>query len=479
MIDARGMDGSFRGLRKGAQRPDFVLIDDPETEESARSMKQIGDRERTIDNAIGGLGTARKPVARLMLTTIQNTSCLSAKYTDRHLKWSWDGDRLALVRRWPERKDLWEKYIEMRATGMQEDPPDKLGRKAHQFFLDNYEEMTRGCLVSNPNRYDNSTLEDGTQREAHTIQHVHNAACDKSWDYVFNELQNDPQEVDSDDILQLSVGVVTGTHSAYQGRLNGLDPGVAPEGTKKLTAFIDVQHDRIYYSVSAWMNARQRAIIDYGDYGSEFGRDLPVDEAAIQRIVSLKHAWGLAPYSFEDGQGPRVPDITLVDSGDGTLTTSIYSACLQTGFFPAKGSHKFSKPKDDKTNKGSDPWHVTRVRHEGKIVKLIVFATEPFRHRCRESWLIEPSATQPGSVFLSGNNPTRHRPFGEHLSVVFDRSWDEKRGWSEAWLEPRRHDWWDCDYGNLAAYSVLQHQQATQHVASRKLSDIAREKRER
>lgn len=455
MIDARGMDGSFRGLRKGSQRPDFVLIDDPETEESARSAKQIEDRERTIDNAIGGLGTTRKPVARLMLTTIQNNQCLSAKYTDRHQKPSWDGDRLAIVRRWPERKDLWEKYMEIRKTGMQEEVPDKHGRKAHEFFVDNFEEMVAGCIVSNPDRYDNSVLEDGSQKEIHTIQHIHNAACDKSWDYVFNELQNDPQELDEDNVLQMSVGIVTGTHSSYRERLNGLDAGVIPEGTKYVTAFIDVQHDRLYYEVVAWMRGQQRSIVDYGHYGSDIGRGLTIQDATIERIVSLHNYWKHTPYTLKVGESGKVPDITLVDSGDGVLTTSIYSACLQTGFVPSKGTHRFNKPKADTSNRGPDAWHATRIRHEKSYVGLLVFSVEPFRHRCRDSWLEEPSETKPGSVFIFGENPNYHRPFGEHLSVTYDRSWDEKKGWREAWLEPRRHDWWDCDYGNLVAYSVL------------------------
>lgn len=465
MIDARGMDGSFRGLRKGSQRPDFVLIDDPETEESARSAKQIEDRERTIDNAIGGLGTTRKPVARLMLTTIQNTQCLSAKYTDRHQKPSWDGDRLSIVRRWPERKDLWEKYIEIRKTGMQEEVPDKLGRKAHQYFIDNYDEMIRGCIVSNPERYDNSILEDGTQREIHTIQHIHNAASDKSWDYVFNELQNDPQEVDGENVLQMSVGIITGTHSAYRGRLNGLDPGFIPEGTKHVTAFIDVQHDRLYYEVVAWMKGSQRAIVDYGDYGSDIGRGMTLQDATIERIISLKNAWNHTPYKKHDGT-TQVPDFTLVDSGDGVVTTAVYSACFQTGFMPSKGSHRFNKPKEDKSNRGPDAWYISRIRHGSGYIKLLVFSTEPFRHRCRDSWLQEPSTTTLGSAFLFGDNPSFHRPFGEHLSVVYDRSWDDKKGWKESWLEPRRHDWWDCDYGNFAAESVLTISEETRRAKS-------------
>lgn len=454
IVEAKGLDGAIRGLRRGSMRPDFVMIDDAETRESARSATQIEQRERTIDEDIAGLGSGKKPVARLLLCTIMNTMCLSSKYTDRSQKPSWDGDRLALVQRWPERKDLWEKYIELRQSGMRDDPPDKLGRIAHQFYLDNREEMDNLCVVSNPERFNDDVLEDGTRREVSTIQHVHNAAADKGWDYVFNELQNDPQEDETTDSDQLSPGIITGTHSRYRRRLSGLSPGVCPNDTRFLTCFVDVQWDCIYFSVHAW-TANHRYIIDYGKFGEDIGLNMDRSEATIQRICSLKSMMDEEPYTLNGDA--RELDVCLVDSGD--QSTAVYSACQITGWSPSKGNAKYKKPQRDESNIGPDPWHKSEVSHDGTTVDLVQFYTEFVRHKSRDSWMLaldEDKAA--GAVFLFGDNPSVHKLLGAHMDVRFDRHYDQKKGWIEAWIEPRHHDLWDCDYGNFVAVSIARNE---------------------
>lgn len=466
IIEAKGLDGSIRGLRRGNLRPDFVIIDDAETEESARKEGQIENRERKIEQDIGGLGGARKPVPRLMLCTIQNTMCLSAKYTDRMQKPAWDGDRLGLVRQWPTNEKLWETYIEKRKTGMQEDPPDKLGRKAHQFYLDNREAMDEGVEVSNADRFVPDILGDGTQAEVSTIQHVYNNAADKGWDYVWNELQNEPRVDESETALQMIPGIITGTHKDFRGRLNGLEPGVAPATTDVITAFIDVQWDRLYYSVQAWCGKyHQRHVIDYADFGGDIGTKMTKEDATIHRILTLHRLWRDAPYEVE-GANPRYPDIVFVDAGDGNVKHAVFTACNRTGFYPSMGDHRFKKPKNDKTNVGPDPWHINVENHEGKRLKVIVFSVEPYRHRSRDSWLTIPDETATGTVYLWGENPANHREYAHHLDVKFERSYDEKKGWQEKWLERRRHDWWDCDYGNIAAHSIYTYWRERQRTKS-------------
>lgn len=454
IVESRGLDGAIRGLRRGSMRPDFVIIDDAETRESARSSTQIQQREKTIDEDIAGLGGGNKPVARLLLCTIMNTMCLSAKYTDRSQKPSWDGNRLALVQRWPERKDLWEKYIEIRQNGMRDDPPDKLGRIAHQFYLDNREDMDAGCVVSNPERFNADILEDGSQRESSTIEHVHNAAADKGWDYVFNELQNDPQDDQDAETSQLSPGIITGTHKAYRGRLSGSEAGECPTNTRFLTCFVDVQWDKIYFSVSAWTQKGQRHVIDYGPFGEDIGEGMDRSEATIQRICSLKSMMDEHPYTL-NGE-PRVPDVTLVDSGDGNTMTAVYTACLITGWTPSKASARWKKPVNDRSNRGPDPWNISKVQHEGRRLGLCHFETEFFRHLSRDSWLVEPGKDAANCVFLFGDNPATHKLIGLHMDVRFDRRYDEKKGWIESWVEPRNHDLWDCDYGNFVAKSMAE-----------------------
>ena len=73
-----GLDAAFRGMNIDDDRPDFLIIDDPETRESAKSHDQIEDRIDIIEKDIEGLEGAEKPMAIVMVTTLQNTYCVSA-----------------------------------------------------------------------------------------------------------------------------------------------------------------------------------------------------------------------------------------------------------------------------------------------------------------------------------------------------------------------------------------------------------------
>ena len=49
VITTRGLDSAIRGVLVGTKRPDLVIIDDPETRDSARSGVQTDLRARTIE----------------------------------------------------------------------------------------------------------------------------------------------------------------------------------------------------------------------------------------------------------------------------------------------------------------------------------------------------------------------------------------------------------------------------------------------
>jgi hypothetical protein len=55
-----------------------------------------------------------KRLGHVMLTTTANSYSLLATYIDRARKPSWKGRRMQFVIAWPDRKDLWNRYIESR-----------------------------------------------------------------------------------------------------------------------------------------------------------------------------------------------------------------------------------------------------------------------------------------------------------------------------------------------------------------------------
>jgi hypothetical protein len=57
-----GLDAAFRGMNIDDERPDFLVLDDPETRDSAKSLMQIEDRIDTIEKDIEGLEGQDRPM---------------------------------------------------------------------------------------------------------------------------------------------------------------------------------------------------------------------------------------------------------------------------------------------------------------------------------------------------------------------------------------------------------------------------------
>jgi hypothetical protein len=84
-------------------RPDLELLDDPQTDESARLHSQCATRERIVAGAVLGLAG---PGAKIVVAIL-----------DRKKQPEWIGERTKLIRKIPEAK-LWDRYGEMRAESL-------------------------------------------------------------------------------------------------------------------------------------------------------------------------------------------------------------------------------------------------------------------------------------------------------------------------------------------------------------------------
>ena len=82
IIATRGLDAAVRGLNKLNRRVDVAIIDDPDTEESARSVDQAKKLMTRIDRAIGGLGGQQKGVGRVVFSRLQSRIAVSYQLTD-------------------------------------------------------------------------------------------------------------------------------------------------------------------------------------------------------------------------------------------------------------------------------------------------------------------------------------------------------------------------------------------------------------
>lgn len=114
-------------------------------------------------------------------------------------------------------------------------------------------------------------------------------------------------------------------------RLATPDPGgLCPEWCAFLTCAVDVQGeaDEFHWQVCGWGPFARGHLIDYGVCITQ------EELAAWHRGLSYPHA---------DGGRPLRPLVTVLDSGSGFHTESVYALCARIGAVPCKGSSKFAE----------------------------------------------------------------------------------------------------------------------------------------
>ena len=321
IIATRGLDSAVRGLKKGSRRPQLALIDDPDTEDTARSEEQAKKLETRIDRAIAGLAPKGQRMSRVMLTTLQNQICVSARFTDPKQKPSWQGKRFAFLSHKPDREDLWDEYMSLRQSSMAEGDP--FARASHALYLKHREQMDTGAEAANPDSFDGRTLADGSKLQVSALQRYYDFVADNGIDAALSELQNDPPEETS--LIESGI-----TADTILNKLNGYPRRMIPPACSVLTQGIDVRKVALHWVVRAWRPDGSGYTIDRGiqDVDTTIGQKEGVELAIIRSLRARHEDMISEPYTTTDGEIHDI-DLTLVDSG--WQTQAIYHACKELG----------------------------------------------------------------------------------------------------------------------------------------------------
>lgn len=359
IFSTAGITGDdIRGININGVRPDYVLLDDVDTRESAASIEQTEKRELTIEQDIAGLGGPGKKFGGTMLCTILNRQCLAYMYTDRKMKPGWNGRRYKLMVEPPAHAEMWEEYVQMRLHGQQMGT-DPEGREAHNFYLTNRAKMEEGAVISNPYRYNANPLPDGSETESSALEACYIViakACKEGkdgWNHFATEYQNDPPPLDGLENSGITSSLVTS-------RISGLELQELPHEFKSLVHFIDLGHHYCYWGDCAWQPECIGTISDYGALDVH-GVTKDSDQAALERaLLKTLHEWrSMLLGKYKDHEGNVInPSLCLVDSGSGLHTRAVYQFCKEAGhpFYPSKGFDKAAWRAPAKSSKTGDHW---------------------------------------------------------------------------------------------------------------------------
>ena len=185
IIKVAGITGRIRGMKfKRADgrtvRPSLVVLDDPQTDESARSPSQCANRESILAGAVLGLSGPGKKISGIMPCTVIRPDDMADRILDREKHPQWQGERTKMVYAFPENEKLWEEYADIRADSLRSEQGIKV---ATEFYVRNREAMDAGAVVAWPVRYNHD--------EVSAIQHAMNLKLQDEAAF-WAEYQNEP-----------------------------------------------------------------------------------------------------------------------------------------------------------------------------------------------------------------------------------------------------------------------------------------------
>lgn len=331
IVRVAGITGTIRGMNfkraDGARvRPDFVVLDDPQTDESAKSPSQCRERERVLAGAILGLAGPREKISGFMPTTVIRQGDMADVILDRTKHPEWRGERFRAVYAWPTRQDLWDEYARLRRDSLANGGS---GETATTFYRKHRKAMDAGADVAWKQRHNADELS--------AIQHCWNLRIADERAF-FAEHQNEPLPEHED-------GPEEQKPEQIAARTNGLDRGVVPTDAAHLTMFVDVQGRLLYWLVVAWRDDFTGAVVDYGTWPRQKEpyftlRDarLTLRDAVPGAGVEGAIAGGLTQlfaeqlgreYQTEGGASMRVSRC-LVDANWGDSTDVVYETCRRS-----------------------------------------------------------------------------------------------------------------------------------------------------
>lgn len=463
IIQIAGLTGAIRGEnfdRPDGElaRPDLVVIDDPQTDESAKSVTQCQDRLEMIDGAIHGLVGPDEAMATIALITVIRKGDVADTLLDPEESPEWQGQRTKMIEAMPTNMKLWDQWGQVREDGLRKRDGGKAG---DEFYLKHRDEMDAGAVLSWPAR---------KGKDLSALLHAMTLRLKNDRKFAA-EYQNEP-------INDKAVDTDLATAEQIRNKLNRVARGVVPSWVETLTAHIDVQMNALYWLVAGWSNGFNGAVIDYGVFPEQQSEYFAYSDVQHTLATAFDEPMGLEGRIFA-GLGKVVSLIggrewpgevkgsvhrlrrILID--EGWQKATVYRFCRQSPhaaiLMPSKGKGVTS------TMKPIDEWTIRDG--DRRAQNCIVYAADtksPARHVLFDSnvWKsftqhrLATAAGDRGSMTLFGDNDRTHRMLADHLTseIRKDPEWKGRKVWQWEKLPGRDNHFLDNLVGAAVAASI-------------------------
>lgn len=475
ILASRGMTGSgTRGLVTKMpdgtnQRPDFVIVDDPQTDETASTAAQVRKRLDILRRSILRLGGHNKQIACVVNATVIATDDMVEQLLNPKLSPSWQGERIRMVRQWSNSHEShWlGKYAEIRNTFDRDNPEDQ--RRAHtdanQFYFDNVEAMDAGCVISWEHCYNREC-------ELSAIQHAYNILIDDGADVFSTECQNEPKkDIEAEGRL---------TSAEIASRLSGFERKKFPRDVEHITTFIDVQQSSLWYVTTAWQMDFTGYVIDCGTFPDQSRRyftlsDIhktfdtlypgqPLETQIYSALGELVERLANTPYERADGASLKHSRIGI-DANWGFSTKTVKRFCQTSKhaslLMPTHG--RGIRAGDVAMNnypvkageRRGDNW-ILKPDAEANGMRHLTYDGNFWKSYIHSHFRIKYPAAE--SLSLWGHDHRTHEMFGDHLTAETPIRTEGRGRTVEQWeLRPERPDnhYLDCMVGATVLASFV------------------------
>jgi hypothetical protein len=424
IIQAKGITGAMRGkkvMRKDGKpaRPDLILLDDPQTDESANSLTQNNKLLKIVRGAVLGMAGLGKKVGVLMPCTTIARGDMVDQLLDRDRNPDWQGIRCSLIKTFPTNEELWEAYRKERRRGLKAEDRGKAG---NNFYEANQAALEVGAEVA--------WHACKGETDISALQYAMNLKLDLGDEAFFSEYQNAPLKPEVQESDTLSVEFIASC-------TNGRERGQVPDTTTKLVSFVDVQKFVLYWGVLALEDDFSGHIVEYNAWPDQEREWFTCRDAkkTIQDLLGTKSLeetiyQGLDKFCGEllprkwrrdDGSDIRI-DRCLIDANWGESTDIVKKFCRESTYaaqlVPSHGIGVTVKgrPFDQYRAKPGDEIgdHWRRPAANGRQVRHVVYDTNFWK-----SFLMGRLAVPAGGVgrfTFFGSDPQQHKLIADHLT---------------------------------------------------------------
>ena len=463
ILRAAGLTSGIRGVKEKQRRPDLAIVDDWQTDASARSASQTKNRIKLINGAVRGLaGPGKKIAVYAPMTVIVPGDGADQLLNVRDYP-EWQGRRFSLLKAFPTNVELWNQYDEIRRASLLGGGD---GSEAREFYREHREAMDVGGVVA----WEARKYPDDVSALEHAMQLYYADPIS-----FFAEYQNQPK-ADADDGQSDELKA-----SEIAKRKNGLKARVVPRAASRVTCYVDVQWSLFYYVVVAWGEDFSGDVVEYGTYPDQ-GRtqfklrdarkklagEFPnaTTEAAVEsglhklteQLVARRYA-----RDGEEGEPGDKIELICVDWSDGNLQETIARVCRTSPhaalLIPTEGvgigpadlpMYKFKLRENERLGAR---WILRR----NKGVLSTRIDSNFWKSRVADA-LLAP-LHNPGSIRLYGTRGTDHEMFAAHCCAEKrSRLTNEKtRRTVDVWKLPANkpdNHLWDCLCGAAVAASL-------------------------